>query len=135
MKYALLTSNKLEQISDEKFEVHPSFQWVEIDDNFVVDDYNIEDYNFVKRDKELETDIYIGEKIKDEIFNTNPNSQLRSLRKAVWANSVINDFNRSKLDSTYVRKFTDKDVITADLIIDQSIELNKQVEEMISRLR
>lgn len=51
------------------------------------------------------------------------------LRKAIWANAVLNDLNRSYNEKDYVRKFDDDDVITADVIMDDSIKMNDKIEK------
>ena len=47
----------------------------------------------IKQDKqkELEKDIDVGNKIVSEVFNTNPYAQLSLIRKSIWALAVLND--------------------------------------------
>ena len=65
-------------------------------------------------------DIEVGREIRDKVFNANNYAQLSQIRKSIWALAVLNDN-------------IEGDKIKAQEIINLSIQVNTQIEEILNK--
>lgn len=69
-----------------------------------------------------DTNIEIGNKIRDEIFNGNGTAQLKLIRKSIWALNVL------RKDTS-----TQEDITKAEDILTQVEDIDRQIEEMLTQ--
>ena len=122
---ALIYNDEVLDVSKNIFDVSTPLKWIKCSKH-VKPGWKYENGIFIdpffKSEKQLliERDIDIGNKIKDELFNTNIYSQLGLIRKSIWALNVLRKENS-----------TAEDIDKAENILFQAEEIDKQIEEIL----
>ena len=119
MKWLLYT-DRIEGLYEEKFPTHSSFKWKEIEDDFNIEDWSLENGELVLRNKELEHDIQVGNRILTEVFRGNPHSQTALIRKSLQAMLILINPNSSNEEKQW-----------ADDIIQHGLSLSGQIENIL----
>ena len=105
MVFILISSSKIEGLYDEKFDVHPSFSWIEINDDININDYEVVGDSIKLINKELETNIEIGDKIELNIFKGNRHEEQALQNDSILALMIRQDAIVASMTATQKAKY------------------------------